>query len=446
MNIPEYANKIITALNKNGFSAFVVGGFVRDSIMGFVPGDVDIATSALPCETEKVLENNNIKFIETGIKHGTITAVSMGEPVEITTFRTDGEYEDNRHPDTVSFVLNIEEDLKRRDFTINALAYSDKTGIVDLFGGENDIKSKLIRCVGNPDLRFKEDALRIMRALRFSSVLGFEIEEKTSQAIFNNKNLLLNVASERIFAELCKLLTGKNVYNVLDKYKDVISVIIPELKPTFNCVQNNPWHIYNVYYHIIHAVENAPSDVELRLAMLFHDIGKPSVKTTDEKGTDHFKTHAFKSAEIAENVLRRFHASNKLTEKVVQLVYYHQSIENVDEINVKRWISKIGAEQTKNLFLVRIADLKAHNPEKTAFESDMLHKTLASVNEIANANCAFSVKDLNVNGNDLINLGFNGKEIGAALNCVLEKVLNDELENDKNQILNYLKNDYVKKF
>lgn len=446
MNIPEYANKIINALNENGFSAFVVGGFVRDGIMGFVPGDVDIATSALPCETEKVLENNNIKYIETGIKHGTITAVSMGEPVEITTFRTDGEYEDNRHPDTVSFVSNVEEDLKRRDFTINALAYSDKTGIVDLFGGENDIKNKLIRCVGNPDLRFKEDALRIMRALRFSSVLGFEIEEKTSQAIFNNKNLLLNVASERIFAELCKLLTGKNVYNVLDKYKDVISVIIPELKPTFNCVQNNPWHIYNVYYHIIHAVENAPSDVELRLAMLFHDIGKPAVKTTDEKGIDHFKTHAFKSAEIAENVLRRFHASNKLTEKVVQLVYYHQSIENVDEINVKRWISKIGAEQTKNLFLVRIADLKAHNPEKTAWESDVLYKTLASVDEIANANCAFSVKDLNVNGNDLISLGFKGKEIGAALNCVLEKVLNDELENDKNQILNYLKNDYSKKF
>ena len=180
--------------------------------------------------------------------------------------------------------------------------------------------------------------------------------------------------------------------------------------------------------------------------MLFHDIGKPAVKTTDEKGIDHFKTHAFKSAEIAENVLRRFHASNKLTEKVVQLVYYHQSIENVDEINVKRWISKIGAEQTKNLFLVRIADLKAHNSEKTAWESDVLYKTLASVDEIANANCAFSVKDLNVNGNDLISLGFKGKEIGAALNCVLEKVLNDELENDKNQILNYLKNDYAKKF
>lgn len=438
MNLPKNGKSVLDLLNKNGFEAYAVGGFVRDMLMGKTPGDFDITTSALPDETENILRQNNIKYIETGLKHGTITAVFDGEPIEITTFRADGEYKDNRRPETVSFVRDIKEDLSRRDFTVNAMAYNEKNGVVDLFGGQQDIEDKIIRCVGDADTRFKEDALRIMRALRFSAVLGFTIEENTKKAILNNKELLLNVASERIFTELYKMLKGENIYNVLNEYQQVIAVIIPELVPAMHCEQNNPWHIYNVYQHIINAVESAPPDSDLRLVMLLHDIGKPAVKTTDSSGKDHFKFHAKKSAEIAEKVLRRFHASNKIINKVTQLVFYHQSVENVDDIRVKRWLAKIGAEQTENLFKVRMADLLAHNPEKIDYEYHKFEELLEELNKIVEADEAFSVKDLAVHGNDLIALGFKGKEIGEKLNEILMLVIEDKLKNDKQAILSYL--------
>lgn len=440
MNLPENGKLILDMLEDNGFEAYAVGGYVRDMLMGKSAGDFDITTSATPIETENVLKQNNIKYIETGLKHGTITAVVDGEPFEITTFRADGEYKDNRRPETVNFVKNIKDDLSRRDFTVNAMAYNDKTGVVDLFGGQNDIDEKIIRCVGDADKRFKEDALRIMRALRFSAVLGFSIEKETEKAIFDNKNLLLNVAPERIFAELYKMLKGDNIYNVLNRFQAVIAVIIPELEPAMTCNQNNPWHIYNVYQHIIHAVENAPANSDLRLTMLLHDIGKPSVKTTDERGIDHFKFHANASAEIAENVLKRFHASNKIINKVTQLVFYHQAVENVDDIRVKRWLAKIGAEQTENLFRVRIADLLAHNPEKIGYEHKKIKELIEELKIIVDENEAFSIKDLAVHGNDLIALGYKGKEIGDKLNKILMLVVDDKLKNDKQSILLYLTN------
>lgn len=439
MLIPENGKLILDILNSNGFEAYAVGGFVRDNLMGKAVGDFDVTTSALPQQTEQLLKCHNIKYIETGLKHGTITAVVNGEPIEITTFRADGEYKDNRRPETVSFVTDIADDLSRRDFTVNAMAYNEEKGLVDLFGGRQDLENKIIRCVGDADKRFKEDALRIMRALRFSAVLGFEIEEKTKKAVFDNKQLLSNVAGERIFTELYKMLIGDNIYNVLNEFKAVFAVIIPELAPAFSCEQKNPWHIYNVYQHIIHAVENAPKNCDLRLAMLFHDIGKPVVKTTDSRGIDHFKTHAAVSAEIAEKILRRFHVSNKITEKVVQLIYYHQSVENVDDIRVKRWIAKIGAEQTENLFKVRLADLKAHNPEKIDYEVEKLHALLHELEEIIKAGEAVSLKELAVHGNDLIALGFKGKEIGDKLNEILALVVDEKLKNEKAEILNYLK-------
>lgn len=441
MNIPQNAEVILNLLNQNGYKAYIVGGCVRDNLLGKSGGDIDIATSALPKETEKILAENGIKTVETGIKHGTITAVIDHEPYEITTFRKDGDYKDSRHPESVDFVTDIYEDLSRRDFTVNAMAYNRAEGLVDLFGGADDLHNKIIRAVGDPDKRFKEDALRIMRALRFASVLGFAIEEKTKRAILKNKELLLNVASERIFTELTKLLAGDYVLKILDEYREIIGVIIPELKPAFDCAQNNPWHIYNVYEHIIHAVDAAPKDEIIRLTMLLHDIGKPQVKTTDEKGRDHFKTHAAVGAETAKEILKRFHVSNEIYDKITTLIYYHQGIENVDDIRVKRWLAKIGEEYTRALFQVRIADLLAHNPEKISYEVEKIKELQDELDEIVAAGDAFKISDLAVNGNDLLALGYKGKEIGNKLNEILLLVVDDKLQNRKKDILNYIKSE-----
>lgn len=438
MKISEDAEKLINILSDNGCKAYAVGGCVRDYLLGKPEKDIDITTSAKPEIVEEILKQNNIKVIETGLQHGTVTAVLNGENYEITTFRKDGEYKDNRRPESVSFVDDVKEDLSRRDFTINAMAYNHKEGIVDLFGGKKDIDNKVIRAVGNADLRFKEDALRIMRALRFSATLCFDIEESTKKAIFDNMYLLDNIAKERIFTELKKLLAGDNALQVLDAYKEVIGVVIPELKPAFDCVQNNPWHIYNVYDHIIHAVDAAPKDEIIRLTMLLHDIGKPSVKTTDEKGIDHFKFHAPVGADIAKKVLKRFKASNEVYDKVTTLIRYHQGVENVDDIRVKRWLAKIGADYTKALFKVRISDLYAHNPDKIGYELKKLNELLIELDEIVAAGEAFKISDLAVNGNDLIALGYKGKEIGEKLNEILMLVVDDRLNNTKEDIVDYL--------
>ncbi len=438
MKISEDAEKLINILSDNGCKAYAVGGCVRDYLLGKPEKDIDITTSAKPETVEEILKQNNIKVIETGLQHGTVTAVLNGENYEITTFRKDGEYKDNRRPESVSFVDDVKEDLSRRDFTINAMAYNHKEGIVDLFGGKKDIDNKVIRAVGNADLRFKEDALRIMRALRFSATLCFDIEESTKKAIFDNMYLLDNIAKERIFTELKKLLAGDNALQVLDAYKEVIGVVIPELKPAFDCVQNNPWHIYNVYDHIIHAVDAAPKDEIIRLTMLLHDIGKPSVKTTDEKGIDHFKFHAPVGADIAKKVLKRFKVSNEVYDKVTTLIRYHQGVENVDDIRVKRWLAKIGADYTKALFKVRISDLYAHNPDKIGYELKKLNELLIELDEIVAAGEAFKISDLAVNGNDLIALGYKGKEIGEKLNEILMLVVDDRLNNTKEDIVDYL--------
>lgn len=438
MKISEDAEKLINILSDNGCKAYAVGGCVRDYLLGKPEKDIDITTSAKPETVEEILKQNNIRVVETGLQHGTVTAVLNGVPYEITTFRRDGEYKDNRRPESVSFVDDVKEDLSRRDFTINAMAYNHKEGIVDLFGGKKDIDNKVIRAVGNADLRFKEDALRIMRALRFSATLCFDIEESTKKAIFDNMYLLDNIAKERIFTELKKLLAGDNALQVLDAYKEVIGVVIPELKPAFDCVQNNPWHIYNVYDHIIHAVDAAPKDEIIRLTMLLHDIGKPSVKTTDEKGIDHFKFHAPVGADIAKKVLKRFKVSNEVYDKVTTLIRYHQCVENVDDIRVKRWLAKIGADYTKVLFKVRISDLYAHNPDKIGYELKKLNELLIELDEIVAAGEAFKISDLEVNGNDLIALGYKGKEIGEKLNEILMLVVDDRLNNMKEDIVDYL--------
>lgn len=442
MQISDNAKIILNALKSAGYSAYAVGGCVRDHFLGNINSDTDITTSALPQEVEKILAEKNIKVIETGLKHGTVTAVINKTPFEITTFRSDGEYKDSRHPQNVEFVSDLELDLKRRDFTVNAMAYNEEQGIVDLFGGMQDLKNKIIRAVGDPDKRFKEDALRIMRALRFSSVLGFKIEENTKKAIFNNMRLLKNISAERIFSELKKLLCGENVLNVLDEYRQVIGVIIPQLTPTFDCAQNTPWHMFTVYEHIIHSVEYAPEDPVIRLTMLLHDIGKPLVKTTDENGRDHFKTHAAAGAEIAAKVLKELKVPNEVFNKVTTLIKYHQSVENVNDIKIIRWFNKIGAEYTLSLFDVRIADLKAHNigKEEVGFEIKKLSSLKNEALELLKNDVPYRVTDLAVNGNDLISLGYSGKEIGDKLSEILELVISGKLENIKEKIIDFLKN------
>lgn len=442
MQISSKAKIVINALADAGFSAYVVGGCVRDYFLGNRTSDTDITTSAKPYEVEKILADKNIKVVETGLKHGTVTAVIDKTPLEITTFRADGEYRDSRHPQSVEFVTDIEQDLKRRDFTVNAMAYNDERGLVDLFGGREDIENRIIRTVGEPDARFKEDALRIMRALRFSSVLGFEIEEKTKKSIFDNMYLLENISAERIFSELSKLLCGKNVLNVLNEFRQVIGVIIPQLIPSFNCAQNTPWHTYTVYEHIIHSVDFAPRDPVIRLTMLLHDIGKPSVKRTDENGRDHFKTHADEGEKIAAEVLSKLKVSNNIYNKVTTLIKYHQSVENVNDVKIKHWFNKIGEEYTLSLFDVRIADLKAHNlgKKEVLFEIERLMSLEEEAKMIIKRREPYKISELAVNGHDLISLGFSGREIGDKLSEILTLVMDGKLKNTKKDILNFLKN------
>ncbi|MBQ5565782.1 MAG: HD domain-containing protein, partial [Clostridia bacterium] len=331
--LPDEVKTAIEKISKNGFEAYIVGGCVRDSLLGKTPKDYDITTSASPQEVEKIF--SDCRVIETGIKHGTVTVLINSMPLEITTFRIDSEYVDNRHPESVTFTKSLREDTARRDFTMNAIAYNNFTGICDFYGGETDIKNKIVRCVGNPDLRFNEDALRIMRAIRFSSVLGFEIEENTRSSIFKNKELLKNISSERIAAELVKLLCGKNAKKVLCEYIDILGVVMPELLPMKDFDQRNAHHIYDIWTHTAVAVENIEPAPILRLTALFHDIGKPECFFM-KNGQGHFYGHAAVSEKISDNILKRLKFDNTSRETITTLVKLHDIQIEETETAVKR--------------------------------------------------------------------------------------------------------------
>ncbi len=441
INIPINIKNVISVLYENRFEAFLVGGCVRDFILGKVPYDFDITTNALPHEMKECFRD--YKVIETGLSHGTLTVVSEGENIEITTYRKDGEYEDGRHPLSVEFTPSLEEDLKRRDFTMNAIAYSEKDGFVDFFGGIKDIENKVIKAVGNPHERFSEDKLRIMRGIRFSSQLSFLIENKTKEAIFSLKDGLKEISAERISAELDKLVMGDNVYSVLTEYAEVLSVVIPEIKPCIDFDQKNPYHIYTVWEHIAKAVEKSSKKIEVRLSMLFHDIGKPRCFTVDEKGIGHFKGHEEISAEIAEDVMRRLRKSNDMIKTVSTLVSMHYikpSKENNDEFS-DRQIRKILSKISKKEFFLLTDVLRADSMSKAEFALERLpaiDRMEKKAEEMYERNECLSLKDLSVNGNDISDLGYKGKEIGEALSFLLDAIISEKVINEREKLIEYL--------
>ena len=440
IQIPHGANSIIQDLRKAGFDAYVVGGCVRDSLLDLEPKDWDICTSATPLEMKAFFAERNIKTIDTGLQHGTIT-VNLGdsEQYEVTTFRIDGIYSDSRHPDSVEFVKNIELDLARRDFTVNAMAY-DGERVIDPFHGQDDLNRRIISCVGNPDDRFGEDALRILRAMRFASTYGFAIEEKTSQAIHRNKEKLLNIAAERIQTELCKMLCGRGVLQILLEYSDVISVIIPEMSPCIGFDQNNKYHEYTVYDHICHAVENCGlNDIVIKLSLFLHDIGKPCCYTTDENG-GHFYGHGVYSRDLAEKVLDRLRFDNKTKHDVLELVLFHDAVIEPTPKTVRRWLNKIGELQFSRLIEIRMADILAHKEGTQQSRIERCVSLAAIAYEIVEQNQCFSLKDLEISGKDVMELLniVEGKGVGFVLNKVLDAVIDGSLKNERVHIVNYL--------
>lgn len=435
IKIPDDVRKVIDILNNNGYKAYVVGGCVRDSVMGRTPNDWDVTTDAAP---EKIKELfSSFRTVDTGIKHGTVLIVSGRTPVEATTFRIDGEYTDNRHPDAVTFTKNVCDDLARRDFTINAMAYNDKEGIIDPFGGIADIEKKIIRCVGDADKRFNEDALRIMRAVRFSSVLGFDIEEKTAESIHSNKNLLSAIACERITSELMKLLCGDNVFNVLSEFRDVIGVFIPELTLEFDFRQYGKKHGYDVWMHTVHTVNNIENDPILRLTMLLHDTGKVATHVIDEKGNSTFRNHAAIGGVIAENILRRLRFSKEYINLVSYLVSIHDKEVPETRTEVKEYIRELGEENYIRLMKIRRAD-KSGLAKEFRDISDKLVFAYSTFDDVMNNNEPYCLSQLAVNGND-IKKYVSANNIGDALNYLLDIVTKKPEKNQKDILIEIIK-------
>ena len=435
INIPADANELIHTLQNNGHSAYIVGGCVRDSILGRTPHDYDICTSATPSEMLEIFKDR--KIIETGLQHGTVAVVANGEPYEITTYRIDGIYSDNRRPDTVTFTNKLIEDLRRRDFTINAMAYNDEEGLIDPFNGMEDIKHKKISCVGSAKDRFGEDALRILRAIRFAAQLDFAIMPGTDWEIHKQYKNLENISIERINSEFCKIVSSDDFCVELLLYKDVFSLFIPELKDMFDFPQNNPWHVWDVFGHTIHAIEYCDSDdLTVRLAVFFHDFGKPHSYQDGEDGIRHFKGHGKVSADITDSIMKRLRFDNETRNNVVELVYYHDATFEVGKKYVKRWLNKIGEKQFRRLLQVKKADNKAQNLELSSDRIEELSEIESLIDKVLQEEECFSLKDLAVNGNDLINVGYKaGKELGNTLDTLLQLVIDGDCPNEKEKLL-----------
>ena len=439
IEIPAPVYFIIQELEKCGHEAYMVGGCVRDSALCRIPHDYDICTSATPDAIRKALPYENI--IPTGLQHGTVTILINDEPYEITTFRVDGEYSDSRRPDEVKFTDSIIEDLKRRDFTINAMAYNPKTGLIDPFNGMDDIRHKKIKCVGSAKERFREDALRILRAIRLASQLEFTIVPGTDWEIHQQYKNLENISIERINSEFCKIAQSEEFCIQLILYSEVFSLFIPELKDMIGFQQNNPHHAYDVYEHTFQAIEHCKSDdLIVRLAVFFHDFGKPHYFQDEDDGLRHFKGHGKVSADMTNDIMKRLRFDNNTRNEVVELVYYHDATFEIGEKYIKRWLNKIGEKQFRRLLSVREADIKGQTPHYNKDRLQKVKNIKMLLDEILSEESCFSLKDLAINGNDIkkILLLKEGKDIGVWLNKLLKLVIDGDLDNTREDLISYI--------
>lgn len=428
MYLPPYVENCISALEAQGFAAYAVGGCVRDALLGLTPHDYDLCTAATPEQIKAIFADHTL--VLAGEKHGTVGVVTQGEVVEITTFRREGDYLDNRHPERVDFVTDVTQDLARRDFTVNAMAYSPSRGFADPFGGREDLARKVLRAVGEPAQRFREDSLRILRGVRFAVRFGLETEETTGRAMEELAPLMDNLARERVMDELCKLLPAVQAEDLV-RYAPIVCQVIPELAATVGFQQRNPHHIYDVYTHTAHVVAAVPPQLPLRWAALLHDVGKPDTFTLDDQGLGHFYGHGAQSARMADAILRRLKASNDLRERVVTLVEQHMTRLPADKKQLRRRLSRLGEEMLLDLLDLQAADFGGKGVEASEDQAEV-RRLLAEI--LAEESC-LGLKDLAVNGRDLMALGYAGPEIGRMLQRLLELVLDEQLPNDKAALL-----------
>ncbi len=434
--VPEYVRRVLSALEGASWESYAVGGCVRDALLRREPHDWDVTTAARPEAVKAVFAGERV--IDTGLKHGTVTLLTEGGPVEITTFRTEGAYSDSRHPDRVSFVSDVHEDLCRRDFTVNAMAYSPDRGLRDDFGGQEDLRAGVIRCVGDPDERFREDALRILRALRFAARYGFVIEEATAAAMERNRELLLRLSPERVFSELKGILIAPGAGAMLRDYPEIFFTVLPELRPMRGFDQRRPHaHLWDVWDHTAYAVDAAEPEPVLRLTMLLHDAGKPETFSIDpETGLGRFYGHPAASARIAETVLRRLRCDNATLKSVVSLAERHGMLDGHGKKAMRRILSRLGEEDTRRLLAVCRADAAAHTPETCAVRLERLAMDEEALDELLREGSCLSVRDLAVGGRELTAQGFRpGPALGKTLQRLTEEVMDEKLPNEREALL-----------
>ena len=432
--IPTKVRAVLLRLQEKGFAAYAVGGCVRDSLLGQCPADWDLCTNARPEETESCFD----RCVLTGAKYGTVTVIEEGETYEITTFRAEASYADSRHPDAVEFLLDLEGDLSRRDFTINAMAADADGNVTDLFGGMEDLQNKQIRCVGVAAERFSEDALRILRALRFASRLDFTIEAQTAQAIHDAKNGLTRVAAERLRKELSSLLVGQRAAALLEDYADVLCLLLPELEPCVGFLQHNPHHKYDVFRHSLRVLDLVPKTEPLRLAALLHDVGKPPCFFADEAGIGHFYGHEKQSAELCRSALRRLRYDNHTIDYVTKLVEHHDFCVTTPK-SLRRLLAKLGEPLLRDLFALRRADALGTGTAEEAQVEAQIEQYLAWLKEILEVERCLSLKDLAIRGDDLLRMGIpEGQKVGLLLHRLFEEVLEERLPNEREALVNFI--------
>ena len=434
MKLPEAVLACLNALEGAGYECYAVGGCVRDWLLGLTPHDHDLCTGATPEQMKRVFSGH--RLVLAGEKHGTVGVVTDIGVVEITTFRTEGGYRDNRHPDRVEFVTDIDADLARRDFTVNAMAWSPRRGLRNPFGGAADLKNGVLRAVGDADARFREDSLRILRGVRFAVRFRLQVEESTLRAMTELAYLMDNLARERVFDELCKLLPLASAEDLL-QFAPILTQPIPELAAEIGFQQHSPHHAYDIFTHTAHVTENVPADLTLRWAALLHDVGKPQTFTVDAQGQGHFYGHAGVGADMADAILRRLKAPTALREDVVLLIGQHMTKLEPDKKLLRRRLSRLEREMLEKLLLLQEADMGSKGtgiPE----EMEQFPQLRAVLEEVLRESACLTLKDLAVNGNDLLALGYSGREIGAALNGLLEQVLDERLPNDREALLGSL--------